>query len=230
MDNCQFAVKDLTKFYNGKKVLDIPNLIIKKGTVHGVMGPNGSGKTTLLSILSLLIKPTSGSISFDGLEIDSRDDDDYILRRQMTMVLQNPFLFNSTVEKNVAYGLRIRGLSKREQKQKVAECLDLVGLTGFEKRKAQELSGGEAQRVAIARGIAVTPKVLFLDEPTANLDKIHIDVLENIVKKLNRRYKTTIIFTTHDLNQACRLACGIVILSQGKIKEILTPASDLVGG
>ncbi|MEW6616364.1 MAG: phosphate ABC transporter ATP-binding protein [Thermodesulfobacteriota bacterium] len=223
MNKYQFTVKGLTKFYNGKKVLDIPYLIIKKGTVHGVMGPNGSGKTTLLSILSLLVKPTSGRIYFDGLEIDSRDNDDYILRRQMAMVLQNPFLLNSTVEKNVAYGLRIRGLSKREQKQKVEECLDLVGLTGFEKRRAQELSGGEAQRVAIARGIAVTPKVLFLDEPTANVDKIHIDVLENIVKELNRRYKTTIIFTTHDLNQACRLASEIVVLSEGKIKEILTP-------
>jgi tungstate transport system ATP-binding protein len=138
------------------------------------------------------------------------------------MVLQNPFLLSSTVEKNVAYGLRIRGLSKREQKQKVVECLDLVGLTGFEKRRAHELSGGEAQRVAIARGIAVTPKVLFLDEPTANVDKTHIDVLENIIKELNRRYKTTIIFTTHDLNQAYRLASEIVVLSEGKIKEILT--------
>jgi len=223
MDNYQFTVKDLTKFYNGKKVLDIPYLIIKKGTVHGVMGPNGSGKTTLLSILSLLTKPTSGRIYFDGLEIDSRDNDDYILRRQMAMVLQNPFLLNSTVEKNVTYGLRIRGLSKREQKQKVVECLDSVGLAGFEKRRSRELSGGEAQRVAIARGIAVTPKVLFLDEPTANVDKTHIDVLENIIKELNRRYKTTIIFTTHDLNQAYRLACEIVVLSEGKIKEILTP-------
>ena len=219
MDNYQFAVKDLTKFYNGRKVLDIPYLTIKKGIICGVIGSNGSGKTTLLSILSLLIKPTSGRVYFDGLEIDSRDNDNSTLRRQITMVLQNPFLLNSTVEKNVAYGLRIRGLSKREQKQKVVECLDLVGLAGFEKRRARELSGGEAQRVAIARGIAVTPKVLFLDEPTANVDKTHIDVLENIIKELNRRYKTTIIFTTHDLNQAYRVASEIVVLSEGKIQK-----------
>lgn len=222
MDNYLFTVKDLTKLYNGKKVLDIPYLVIKNGMIYGVMGINGSGKTTLLSILSLLVKPTSGSIYFDGLEIDNRDNDNSMLRRQITMVLQNPFLLNTTVEKNIAYGLKIRGLSRKEQRQRVVECLDLVGLTGFEKRRAQELSGGEAQRVAIARGIAVKPKVLFLDEYTANVDKANIDVLENIIKELNHRYKTTIIFTTHDLNQAYRVTDDIVVLSEGKIKEILT--------
>ena len=219
MNNYQFTVKDLTKFYNGKKVLEIPYLVIKKGMIYGVMGANGSGKTTLLSILSLLIKPTSGRVYFDELEIDSRDNDDSILRRQITMVLQNPFLLNTTVGKNIAYGLKIRGLSRKEQRQRVVECLDLVGLMGFEKRRVQELSGGEAQRVAIARGIAVNPKVLFLDEHTANVDKTNIDVLENIIKELNRRHKTTIIFTTHDLNQAYRVADEIIVLSEGKIQE-----------
>jgi len=223
MDGCRFTIRDLTKFYKGKKVLEIPYLTIKKGLIYGVMGPNGSGKTTLLSILSLLAKPTSGRIYFDGLDINGHENSGSVLRRQVTMVLQNPFLFNTTVEKNIAYGLRIRGLRKREWRKKVKECLDLVGLTGFEKRKAKELSGGEAQRVAIARGIAVNPTVLFLDEPTANVDIINIEILETIIKELSIRYGTTIIFTTHDLSQAYRLSEEVIVLSEGKIKEILYP-------
>ncbi len=223
VESAQFTIRGLTKRYNGNKVLDISDLVINKGKICGVMGPNGSGKTTLLSILALLVKPTSGRIIFDGLEINGRENDEFTLRREMTMVFQNPFLFNTTVEKNVAYGLRIRRLSKKEQRRKVSECLDLVGLTGFQKRKANELSSGEIQRVAIARGIAVNPKVLFLDEPTANVDKTNIDILEKIVKQWNCRYKATIIFATHDLNQACRLADKVIALSEGKIKEILDP-------
>jgi len=222
MNDYQFEIKELTKHYNGKKILDIPDLVIKRGMIYGVMGPNGSGKTTLLSVLSLLIKPTTGVIYFDGLKINAHEKDKTKLRRKMTMVLQNPFLFNTTVEKNVAYGLKIRGLSKGEQKQKLIECLELVGLTGFEKRRAYELSGGEAQRVAIARGIAVNPEVLFLDEPTANVDKVNVNTLEAIIKELKSRYKTTIVFTTHNLNQAYRLADEVIILSEGKIKKILS--------
>ncbi|MDY6856072.1 MAG: ABC transporter ATP-binding protein [Thermodesulfobacteriota bacterium] len=223
MGSVQFKIKDLKKFYNGTKVLDISDLAINKGEIYGVMGPNGSGKTTLLSILALLVKPTSGMIFFDGLEMNSRENNGFTLRREMTMVFQNPFLFKTTVEKNVAYGLRIRCLSKKEQRKRVSECLDLVGLTGFQKRKANELSSGEIQRVAIARAIAVNPKVLFLDEPTANIDKMNIDLLEKIVKQLNCIYKATIIFATHDFNQACRLADKVIILSEGKIREILDP-------
>ncbi|MFH1624490.1 MAG: phosphate ABC transporter ATP-binding protein [Pseudomonadota bacterium] len=218
MDDYQFTVKELTKLYNGKKVLDIPHLVIKKGMIYGVMGPNGSGKTTLLSILSLLIRPTSGRIYFEGLELDGSKTDELTVRRQMTMVLQNPFLLTTTVEKNVAYGLKIRGMHKKDRRQRVKECLDLVGLPGFEKRKAGELSGGEAQRVAIARGIAVNPKVLLLDEPTANVDKTNREVLEDIMNELNHRYKTTIVFTTHDSNQAYRLADEIIVLSDGRVQ------------
>ena len=223
MGSVQFKIKDLTKLYNGTRVLDISDLVIDEGKIYGVMGPNGSGKTTLLSILALLVKPTSGIIFFDGLEMNSRENDEFTLRREMTMVFQNPFLFNTSVEKNVAYGLRIRGLSKKEQRRKVSECLDLVGLTGFQKRRANELSSGEIQRVAIARGIAVNPKVLFLDEPTANVDKTNTDILEKIVKQWNCRYNATILFATHDFNQACRLADKVIVLSEGRIREILDP-------
>ena len=222
MEKQLFTIEGLTKRYNGKTILDIPYLVIKKGLIYGVMGPNGSGKTTLLSILSLLDRSTSGRICFDGVEINGRGNDDSTLRRQMAMVLQNPFLLSSTVYKNVAYGLKIRRWKKKKQKQKIEECLDMVGLVGFERRKVHELSGGEAQRVAIARGIAVSPKVLFLDEPTANIDKSNMETLEKIIQELNDKYKTTIIFTTHDLRQAYQLADEIILLSEGKVSKILS--------
>ena len=221
MDSDQFRIRGLTKVRNGKTVLDIPDLVLKKGLIYGVMGPNGAGKTTLVSILSFLSRPASGKIYFDGVEVNGYGYDTSVLRRQMATVLQNPFLLNTTVEKNVAYGLKIRRWRKKEQKQKVRESLRHVGLTGFEKRKAHELSGGEAQRVAIARGIAVNPKVFFLDEPTVNVDKAHINALEKIIKGLNDGYGTTIIFTTHDLNQAYRLADVVIVLSEGKLKQTL---------
>ena len=227
MDRNKIVVRNLTKIYNGKKVLDIPFLFLQRGMIYGVTGPNGSGKTTLLSILSLLTWPTSGTIHIDGREMRSNKHNETALRRQMTIVLQNPFLLNTTVEKNVAYGLKIRGLSNKEQKQKVEESLKLVGLTGFEKRKACELSGGEVQRVAFARGIAVNPKVLFIDEPTANVDKAHIGVLERVIKGLSRNQKTTVVFTTHDSRQAHRLADEVVFLFEGKVKETQGKSRDV---
>ncbi|MDY7033908.1 MAG: phosphate ABC transporter ATP-binding protein [Thermodesulfobacteriota bacterium] len=222
MDSYQFIVEDLTKFYNGKKVLDIPHLTIKRGLIHGVIGPNGSGKTTLLTILSFLVQPSSGRIIFNGLEVSSQLNDELALRREIAVVLQNPFLFNTTVEKNVAYGLKVRGMNKNVQKEKVSECLDLVGLAGFERRRARELSGGEAQRVAIARGIALNPEVLFLDEPATNVDNIHVEALERIIGELNHKYGTTVILTTHDVNQTYRIADDVIVLFEGEIKKIVS--------
>jgi tungstate transport system ATP-binding protein len=226
MDTFQFEIRDLTKVYNGKTVLDIPHLTIKKGSIYGAMGPNGSGKTTLLSMLSLLLSPTSGKIYFEGIDIDEADK--HLLRQKMTLVLQNPFLFSTTVEKNVAYGLKARGIKKGERKKRIMECLELVGLEGFEKRRADELSGGEIQRVAIARALTLYPKVLLLDEPTANVDRGSVDVLERILKELNQRFRITIILATHDINQAYRLADEVISLFGGKIAK--SPAENLFKG
>jgi len=226
MDTVQFEIRNLTKVYNGKRVLDIPHLTIKKGRFYVVMGPNGSGKTTLVSILSLLLSPTSGKIYFEGVDTSKADKRSF--RQKMTLILQNPLLLKTTVEKNIAYGLKVRGIKGRERKRRVTECLQLVGLEGFEKRRAGELSGGEAQRVAIARALALYPKVLLLDEPTANVDRRSVDVLENILKELNQRFQITIILATHDINQAYRLADEVVSLFAGKIAK--SPAENLFKG
>jgi len=226
MGSFQFEIWNLTKVYNGKRVLDIPHLTIKKGSIYGVMGPNGSGKTTLLSILSLLESPSSGKIYFEGIETSEADR--HSLRQQMTLILQNPLLLKTTVEKNIAYGLKVRGIKKGERKKRIMECLELVGLEGLEKRRAGELSGGETQRVAIARALALYPKVLLLDEPTANVDRRSVDVLERILKELNQRFQITIILATHDINQAYRLADEVVSLFAGKTAK--SPAENLFKG
>ncbi len=182
------------------------------------MGPNGSGKTTLLNILNLLVKPEEGQIFFRDQEIINNSNSKILeIRRKMTLVDQDPFLFQSTVYSNVAYGLKVRSVSSIVQQNRIKNALDMVGLSGFENRKVDQLSGGEAQRVVIARALVIEPEILFLDEPTTNIDQRHIDIVERIIKKIMEKIKTTVIFSTHDLSQAYRLADEVISLLEGKI-------------
>ena len=218
MNGFILKIRNLKKNYNGRTVLDIESLNFQKRKIYAIVGPNGSGKTTLLNILNLLEKPDKGQISFYDQEITNKSNSDILeSRRRMTLVNQDPFLFHSTVYDNIAYGLKIRSLSSAEQLIRVKNALKMVGLSDFEKRRVNQLSGGEAQRVVIARALVIEPEVLFLDEPTANIDQKHIDVVERIIKKIKKEIKTTVIFTTHDLSQAYRLADEVISLLDGKI-------------
>lgn len=218
MNKLIFKVRNLKKVYNSKIVLDINNLNFQEGKIYAIVGPNGSGKTTLLNILNLLEKPCEGQIFFYDKEISNKSNSDTLgIRRRMTLVNQDPFLFHSTVYDNIAYGLKIRSIPSKIQKSKIRSALNIVGLSGFKDRKANQLSGGEAQRVVIARALVIEPEVLFLDEPTANIDQKHIDVVERIIIKIKKEIKTTVIFTTHDLSQAYRLADEVISLLDGKI-------------
>lgn len=220
MNNRMFPIieiRDLVHLYNGKRVLEIPHFSFTKGKIYAVLGPNGSGKTTLLSILGLLLKPTSGKIFFEGKDVYADQSSISDLREKMTTVIQNPILFDTTVEKNIDFGLRIRGTAKERRKSIVEDCLNVVRLDGFQKRKAKELSGGEAQRVAIARALAIKPQVLFLDEFTSNVDEKSIKVLEEVIKEVNRHYGTTVFLVTHDTYQAYKLADEVVNLFEGRI-------------
>ncbi len=213
-------VEDVKKIYQNQVVLAIQSLSFHEGKVYAIVGPNGSGKTTLIHILSLLDRPDEGKIFFKEREIEQiKKRERLFIRRQITLVHQKPFLFRTTVFNNIAYGLKIRGVSTAEREKIVKEMLRIVGLIGLESRKVEELSGGEAQRVVIARALALEPELLLLDEPTANIDKRYIEVIERIIKKINRERKTTIIFTTHDLSQAYRLADEIISLWEGKIVQ-----------
>ena len=218
MNESILKIKNLKKIYNGRTVLDIESLNFQKRKIYAIIGPNGSGKTTLLNILNLLEKPDEGQISFSDREINNKSNSNILeSRRRMTLVNQDPFLFHSTVYDNIAYGLKIRSIPSEVQKSRIRNALNIVGLSGFENRRAHQLSGGEAQRVVIARALVIEPEVLFLDEPTANIDQKHVDVVERMIKKINKEIKTTVIFTTHDLYQAYRLADEVISLLDGKI-------------
>jgi len=218
MDKLIFKVRNLKKVYNDKIILDVDNLNFQEGKIYAIVGPNGSGKTTLLNILNLLEKPDEGQIFFYDQEITNKSNSDTLeIRRRMTLLNQDPFLFHSTVYDNIAYGLKIRSIPSKVQKSRIRSALNIVGLSAFKDRKADQLSGGEAQRVVIARALVIEPEVLFLDEPTANIDQKHIDVVERIIKKIKKEIKTTVIFTTHDLSQAYRLADEVISLLDGKI-------------
>lgn len=210
-------LKGITHVYEGKKVLDVPNLSIEKGQIHGVVGPNGSGKTTLLSIMSLILRPTSGGVYYEGSPVRYNNKSLMGIQRFMTMVLQTPYLFNTSVARNVAYGLRARGIPRRACETKVREALELVGLNGFEKRRGRELSGGETQLIALARALILDPMVLFLDEPTANVDARHVHRFEGIISRINRERETTIVMTTHNLSQAYRLTGRVFSLFEGSL-------------
>jgi len=218
MDKLIFKVRDLKKVYNNKIVLDVDNLNFQEGKIYAIVGPNGSGKTTLLNILNLLEKPDEGQIFFYDQEITNKSNSDTLeIRRKITLVNQDPFLFHSTVYDNIAYGLKIRSIPPKVQKSRIRSALNIVGLSGFKDRKANQLSGGEAQRVVIARALVIEPEILFLDEPTTSIDQKHIDVVERVIKKIKKEIKTTVIFTTHDLSQAYRLADEVISLLDGKI-------------
>ena len=213
----KIEIKNLVHQYNGKTVLTVTQHTFEKSGIHAVLGQNGSGKTTLLNIIGLLLKPTSGTLLFDGNDVYTSPNAVSKLRPHLTTVIQNPVLFDTTVEKNISFGLKIRGVGKEQRTAIVNECLEMVRLEGFQKRKARELSGGEAQRIAIARALAIKPEVLFLDEFTSNVDEKSIEVLEEVIVKANKSYGSTIFLVTHDTNQAYRLADTVTNLFEGNV-------------
>ncbi|NIQ39308.1 MAG: ATP-binding cassette domain-containing protein [Proteobacteria bacterium] len=203
--------------YDEKKVLDISTLSIEKGQIHSIVGPNGSGKTTLISIMSLILMPTVGEVCFEERPVWSDRRSLMTARESMTMTLQSPYLFNMSVAKNVAYGLRGKGITRRGSDSRVREALELVGLTGFEKRRARELSGGEVQLVALARALILDPKILFLDEPTANLDGSHVHRFERLLSETSKQRKMTIVMTSHNFSQAYRMTDRVFSLFEGSL-------------
>ncbi len=210
-------IRNLVKEYGGSRVVSIPELSFEQDRIYCIYGTNGSGKTTLFEMLVLVSRPSGGRIVYDGSEVFPAGTGIRQLRAEMTLVHQNPLMFDMSVAKNVDYGLRIRAVPERERSERVRECLGFVGLDGFQSRSARSLSGGEVQRVAIARALAIRPRVLLLDEFSANVDADNRSILEKIIRKINDRFQTTVIFTTHYLDQAYRLAETVVHLYKGRV-------------
>jgi len=211
-------LEDVTKKYGEIVALNKASLKVVKGEVLSLIGPNGSGKTTMLRIMAGIEELTSGEIYFDGIRINDGNMDK--VRSKGTMIFQRTVFFNTNVYKNLAYGLKLRGYSKKEIKEKVKEALRIVKLEGYESRLAKRLSGGEQQRLSLARALILGTELILLDEPTANLDPYNVSMMEEIISKINRDFNTTIIMATHNMFQAKRLGKKVVFLLDGEVIEV----------
>ncbi len=217
---------NITYAYNEQTVLNIPGLELEAGKIYALAGPNGAGKTTLLLLLAQLIRPATGTICFEGNPLNGGNQGK--TTQIITLVLQNPYLFQTTVGKNVLYGLKTGGGRPKERKKLADEVLAQVGLPGFGQRSIRQLSGGEAQLVAIARALIRKPRGLLLDEPFASVDQKNARQLEDLILKINRESGTTIILTSHDLSQAYRLAQKVLFLFNGRLSPV--PLHNLFSG
>jgi tungstate transport system ATP-binding protein len=205
---------------NGRDVLQVDALAIQRGETLAVVGPNGAGKSTLLLVLAHLLRPARGEIRFDGNSLKDLNDLEY--RRKISFVFQAPLLMDMTVEQNVALGLRFRGVSKEATRQRVGRWVKAMGIEPLAKRRASQLSGGEAQRVSLARAFVLEPELLLLDEPFAALDPpTHAKLLEDMsnILKVDRK---TAVFVTHNLNEAAKLSHRIAVIVGGVLRQVGT--------
>jgi tungstate transport system ATP-binding protein len=212
-----YRLRDIQIHFGTRCALDIPALELPAGHITAVVGPNGAGKSTLLRVLAFLLPPTTGSVELGSRRSNNGPRDLTALRRQVTYIAQMPLLFRRSVRANVAYGLLVRG---KRPDGRVDAALAAVGLAGFGGRAAHRLSGGETQRVAIARALAIDPPVLLFDEPTANLDRTAVPLIESLLRSLGEAGKT-IVLTSHNLEQAHRLSHRVLTLDGGRI--VLSP-------
>lgn len=213
----------LCQEYKGCDILKGITLSIERGEIFALIGPTGAGKTTLLRLLDLLDMPVSGKVYFDGVDVTCSRQHRLKVRRRMSFVQQKPVVFNMSVFDNVACGLEWRHVRSDNIRQKVEHILDMVGMVEYGKRNARTLSGGETQRVAVARALVTDPELLLLDEPTANLDPISTSKIEEVLTYVIRQRQTTMVMATHDMSQGQRLAGRIGVLAGGEILQVGSP-------
>ena len=214
-------VENVRKEFSRYPALNDVSLNIKSGELIALLGPSGSGKTTLLRLIAGLERPTAGRIFFGDEDASSKT----VQQRNVGFVFQAYALFrNMTVLDNIAFGLKVRPRATRpprsEIRRRALELLDLVQLSGLEKRYPQQLSGGQRQRVALARALAIEPRVLLLDEPFGALDAQVRKELRKWLREIHDRTGHTTVFVTHDQEEALELADRVVVMSQGKIEQV----------
>lgn len=213
-------LEGLCKDYGEGLVLSGLSLDVYPGEFLTLLGPSGCGKTTTLRIIAGLERPTAGRVLIDGTDVTGLPPE----KRPVNTVFQNYALFpHMTVFQNIAYGLKVLGISKSEQKERVMAALSLVRLAGFERRMPSQLSGGQRQRVAIARAVVLQPKVLLLDEPLGALDLKLRQEMQQELKSLQHKLGITFVYITHDQEEALNMSSRIVILNAGHIEQIGTP-------
>jgi tungstate transport system ATP-binding protein len=209
------SVAHVSKQYDGKEILRDCSFSFEEIGIYGLIGPNGGANSTLLRICALLETPDQGAITFTsaGRTIPP----DLALKRRITLVLPKVGAFNASVFRNVAYGLKIRGVTARLIKEKALGALDYVGMAHKKDQNALTLSSGETQRLGLARALVLEPEVLFLDEPTASIDPQNTAVIEEIILKLRREARTLVIMATHDMEQVRRITDRALRVEQGRI-------------
>ena len=207
-------------FRRGDFTLQIDHVNLMQGHLYLLQGPNGAGKSTLLHLLALLLPPISGDYRYKGASVKNPQEYQRV-RQKITLVEQNPYLFDTTVYQNLAFGLRLRDVCGDLQHRRISHALQLVGLEGFERRQAQSLSGGELRRVALARALVLRPQLLLLDEPTAGLDQEVLPVFERCLRDLPGQ-GTTVVLASHDAFQSCRLGGSVIMLDGGRIAQMGT--------
>lgn len=213
-------LKDINKNYGDYRASEHVDFGVERGKLVALLGPSGSGKTTILRILAGLENPDSGDIYIDGEKMN----DVPASKRGIGFVFQNYALFRyMTVFDNIAFGLEVQKMPKAQIKKRVMELIELVGLTGMEKRYPNQLSGGQRQRVAFARALAPNPNVLLLDEPFAALDAKVRGEIRSWLKDMIHQVGITSIFVTHDQDEAVEVADEIIVTNQGRIEQIGTP-------
>lgn len=217
-----FELTGVTRRYSERPVVDVDHLRVWPGEVLALLGPSGAGKSTLLRLLNFLEAPDSGDLRYRGAPIRYPPGPSLEVRREVTTVFQRPVLLSRSVADNVAYGLRLRG--DRDGRVRIARILDSMGLGHLAGASTRGLSGGELQRVALARALIVAPRVLLLDEPTANLDPANIAIIERMITAENEQRGTTIVLVTHNIFQARRLAHRTALMLDGRLVEVAETA------
>jgi len=215
-------IVNLKKKFDGKKVLDGVDLTIEKGKITVIIGRSGEGKSVLLKHMIGLMRPDSGSILLDGVDISGLTEREFdTVRRRFGMLFQGAALFDSmNVEENVAFPLvEHTSLSIDEVRDTVREKLEKVGLSGIEKMMPAELSGGMKKRVGLARAIAMDPEIVLFDEPTTGLDPIMSDAISRLILKTQSDLNTTYVIITHDMTMTYKVADHVAMLHQGRILE-----------
>lgn len=214
------SLKNISKKYKDKEILKNISFDIKEGELICILGPSGCGKTTLLNIIGGFVSDFSGDVLLSDENINNIPPE----KREIATVFQSYGLFtHKNVIDNVSYGLKLLKIDKNMRGKRAKEMLEKVGLAGYEKKKIKELSGGEQQRVAIARSMVLNPKLLLLDEPLSNLDVNLRDVMRKEIKRIQKQFGVTMIIVTHDQEDAFKITDRVIVINEGHIEQIGTP-------
>jgi tungstate transport system ATP-binding protein len=211
------ALFNIRQKYSGRTVLAVDRMDINRSSIIGLAGPNGSGKSTLLRLLAFLERPASGTVTFMGNPVPAKSN---TVHRQVTLLVQEPYLLKRSVYANVAYGLKVRGESNITAQ--VNNTLKIVGLSPdkFSQRQWFELSGGEAQRVALAARLVLKPKALLMDEPTASLDSQSATLIRQAALAARKEYGTSLVIASHDMAWLNAVCDSVIHLENGKFTDI----------